>query len=503
MDNGRLLQGALVGRPSASAMVPGRTSIGTADMTWRIDIGDCLDVLRPVPAESVDACLCDPPAGIAFMGRDWDDARGGMDAWVEWLAVRLAEVRRVLKPGGACLVWAIPRTSHWTACAVERAGLLIGAYNEAKLYHAFGQGWNKHPRRIKPAMEEWIFAHAPISERTIEANVERWGLPYCGVEECRVAGVAQTPRSIRSARRFDDRNPDHGLVDPPLPHPAGRRPSTFLLSHAPGCRCVGEKHVHANQSHTVGSGKGPNEWFGGGIVRQSTADSDGLETVEAWECVEGCAVRLLDEQSGELHGAGNLSLGNPFDRDRNDGKSIFNTGAGAPSTLYDRGGTASRFFPTFPSDPFHYAAKECPSGRHAGAWDLLWAVDPSRPSGVRPVAAEEWEALSERERRRGNVHATVKSQGLMRWLVKLACPPNGTLIDPFAGSGSTLCAAVSTGRNAIGIEQEADYATIARARVEWAEKHPPKERKPKLPRTQPAAKVIQIRSAPEQMRLAL
>jgi site-specific DNA-methyltransferase (adenine-specific) len=69
-----------------------------------------------------------------------------------------------------------------------------------------------------------------------------------------------------------------------------------------------------------------------------------------------------------------------------------------------------------------------------------------------------------------NHHPTVKPIALMRWLVRLVMPPGGTVLDPFAGSGTTLMAAVLEGFNCIGIEREQDYIEIAGARIEWAKK---------------------------------
>jgi hypothetical protein len=101
--------------------------------------GDCLDVLRTLPDCSVDSVVTDPPAGVAFMGKDWDTDKGGRDAWVAWLASVLAECRRILKPGGHALVWALPRTSGWTHRAIEDAGLDV----RDCITHLFGSGFPK------------------------------------------------------------------------------------------------------------------------------------------------------------------------------------------------------------------------------------------------------------------------------------------------------------------------------------------------------------------------
>ena len=68
----------------------------------------------------------------------------------------------------------------------------------------------------------------------------------------------------------------------------------------------------------------------------------------------------------------------------------------------------------------------------------------------------------------GTAHPTVKPLALMRWLVRMVTPPGGTVLDPFAGSGTTLEAAMLEGFNVTGIEREADYLPLIRARIERA-----------------------------------
>ncbi len=67
---------------------------------------------------------------------------------------------------------------------------------------------------------------------------------------------------------------------------------------------------------------------------------------------------------------------------------------------------------------------------------------------------------------RANVHPTVKPTDLMAYLCRLVTPPGGTVLDPFMGSGSTGKAAVREGFAFVGIEREAEYLEIARARIE-------------------------------------
>lgn len=101
--------------------------------------GDCLEVLRTLPSDSLDSLVTDPPAGIAFMGKDWDKDKGGRAEWVAWMTDVMRECLRVLKPGAHGLVWALPRTAHWTATALEDAGFEV----RDCVTHLFGTGFPK------------------------------------------------------------------------------------------------------------------------------------------------------------------------------------------------------------------------------------------------------------------------------------------------------------------------------------------------------------------------
>jgi DNA modification methylase len=85
-----------------------------------------------------------------------------------------------------------------------------------------------------------------------------------------------------------------------------------------------------------------------------------------------------------------------------------------------------------------------------------------------------------------NNHPTVKSVALCSWLTRLVCPPGGTILDPFAGSGSIGVAAILEGFDYIGIELDEHFVDIARRRLAWAEKHPevfaPKKQKASRPK---------------------
>ena len=110
-------------------------------MSFNIHVGECLEVLKTLEANSIDAMVTDPPAGVAFMGKAWDGDKGGRRQWVAWLAEIMGEALRVLKPGGHAVVWSLPRTSHWTGWALEDAGFEVRDCGQ--LFHAFGSGFPK------------------------------------------------------------------------------------------------------------------------------------------------------------------------------------------------------------------------------------------------------------------------------------------------------------------------------------------------------------------------
>ena len=110
--------------------------------------------------------------------------------------------------------------------------------------------------------------------------------------------------------------------------------------------------------------------------------------------------------------------------------------------------------PTVKPSRFFYCAKASISERDIGCEGL-----PAKTAAIY--------GLGGRKPRR-NTHPTVKPVDLMRWLIRLACPPDGVVLDPFAGSGSTGIAALEEGCRFMGVERDPEYARIARARLTHA-----------------------------------
>jgi DNA modification methylase len=424
-----------------------------------VHVGDALAVLRTLPARCVDAIVTDPPAGINFMQKEFDSDRGGRVQWVAWLAAIMAEALRVLKPGGHVLVWALPRTSHWTACALEDAGFEI----REKLYHLFASGfpksldiskaidhlagaerdvigarvyadgtkghistcmhegylrpymqdsslqknetlpatpeakqWDGWGTALKPAVEEWILCRRPLSESSVAKNVLKWGTGGLNIGAARIGSELRENRGMSSLGVMHD---DTWQAKKITTSAFGRWPSHLLLSHAAEC----------------------------------LPDA----------CVESCPIFDLDRQSeARRRGAAPQFA-----------EATYSLKAGG-----DRG--ASRYF-----QQFYYSPKASREERNLGCETL-----PARR--VAHMGHEHFESDQVTQRfvtqPQANIHPCVKPQLLMRWLCRLITPPHGIILDPFTGSGSTGVAAIAAGFQFIGVELDPEYAAIAHARIEYA-----------------------------------
>lgn len=404
-----------------------------------IHVGDCRAILPTFDADSVDAVVTDPPYELGFMGKGWDRQGVAFDPET-WRAVK-----RVMKPGAPLLAFGGTRTWHRLAVAIEDAGFQI----IDSLMWLHGQGFPKHKTLLKPGWEPVIVAKKP-------------GTGGLQVEACRIGGGGQTTYSARISGDYAGTGYRTGTIQgKEIPSALGRWPANVVLSHLPECVEVGTRRLKSNARPNVVGQDGASVGYEGGWspVKKSAlaADPDGLETIAAWECAEGCPVAMLDGQSGERKsGGGNKNRrtadwyeGGPF------------ASIEKPTIGGDTGG-ASRFF---------YCAKASRRERNAGLDGLPERTHRSYEGGPIVSADHPETAPGGHPTASANHHPTVKPLALMRWLVRLAAPADGLILDPFVGSGTTGIAASLEGFRFVGIEQSEEYAVIARRRI--AEATPP------------------------------
>jgi len=403
-------------------------------------LGDCLEVLRTLPDNSVDSVVTDPPYGLKFMGKKWDHDVPPVEVWAECL--------RVLKPGGHLLAFAGTRTQHRMACRIEDAGFEIrdmiawvygsgfpksldvskaidkaaGArghdavgFNAAGIGKSNGgskfrsdhpdyvkpvaiteaaQQWQGWGTALKPALEPITMARKPLVG-TVAANVLAHGTGALNIDGCRVGVEGGTSRSMQASY---PKNPD-GTED--------RSGSWARTGH---------------EILALDAGRWP-----------ANLIHDGSEEVLAGfpNVKGGTAVR---SNSG----------GNTFGGET--------PKPPMPDLGYNDTGSAARFF---------YCAKASRKDRnegceHMAAKPLHWSSGSQNPGSFQSEGTDKTSQ---------NNHPTVKPTDLMRYLCRLVTPPGGTVLDPFAGSGSTGKAAVREGFRFVGIEREAEYVEIARARI--------------------------------------
>lgn len=379
----------------------------------QIKLGDNVEIMRTYPDNYFDSIVTDPPAGIGFMGKAWDGDRGGRDSWILWMQGIAGECLRVIKPGGHCLVWALPRTSHWTMTAWENAGFEV----RDVVNHIFGSGfpksrnvakdidhmvtefdeWSDEPvsdqaeqwdgwgTALKPAVENWILLRKPISEKNVAANVLRWGVGGINIDATRVAGVKpqMTNTSFESWRNLEGRD-DRQKPDQTYDAEQGRWPANVVTD--------GSDEVLFYFPST-----------------KSTSGKKNDRTCTSWVT----DFKPLDGETG-----------------------------------YDDSGSAARFF---------YVAKPSRAEREFGLED-----SPLHPIPFMQKAngAGESSMPEKNPNPRANNHPTVKPISLMTYLIKLITPPDGLVLDCFAGTCTTLMACHDVGMRGIGIEIDPDYVAI-------------------------------------------
>lgn len=421
---------------------------------------------------------------------------------------------------------------------------------------------------LKPAHEPIILAQKPIAEKSIAANLAKWGVGGLNIAATRIEG-ASTMRSNRAELGYHGGNL---ATEYTTGSAQGRWPANVIL----GCACAGETHdpdcavalldqqsgERPTGKPTVGSRDSGEYWRagGGGYATKGRSLVGGGDTggasrffatfdfshedllfsrakaiLEAWNCdlattaddhsslsngavgsalnraaiaaslgarrlsaltVHGTTItptklrQLCESVIGLILSSESAFLPETQHVRHTPPRSLAN-GAASPKPTDTTTITTARLtsdgcavdvtLEAMPTNSVHgaadsptrfkYCAKSSRAERDAGL-DALPLVTPAAITASAAGSARRDSPRTGAGRTSGgrNTHPTVKPQKLLSWLCRLVTPPGGTILDPFAGSGSTGVAAVMEGCTFIGIERETAYLEIIRARLAWAER---------------------------------
>lgn len=419
--------------------------------------GDCLDELARIPDESIDAVVTDPPYGLAntdpvhvvealtrwaqgdhdfipsgrgFMGKEWDAFVPPPAVW--------DECARILKPGGHLLAFAGSRTFDLMTLSIRFAGFEV----RDSIAWLYGSGFPKSMDVSKAidkaagAEREVVSTGKPVKRMIPGADQVATGSWI--KDNGRTFTPTETAPATDAAREWQG----WGTALKPAFEPivVGRKPlgektvAANVLAYGTGALNIDATRISGESTKRRNAAE--MGYHGGNTSTDYEAGSDAGRW-PANVALDESQAAALDVQSGTKMSRGHT----PRARKGASVDAVYGLGHGGQAAIVEahaeESGGASRFFYVAPIDEleerFIYGAKA--------------------PKSERPVVD-------------GVAHPTVKSLKVMRWLCRLVTPPGGIVVDPFAGSGTTLEAAYLEGFESIGVEMTPEYWPLIAARIE-------------------------------------
>jgi len=386
--------------------------------------GDCLEKLKDLNNDSIDSIITDPPYGIKFMGKKWDVDCPSVEVWEECL--------RVLKPGAHLLSFSGTRTIDFIMGRIRKAGFEI----RDTITWLYGSGFPKSHNIGKSIDKKLGNKREEYLDNIAYEDSDCWGIPNKNS-----SGEDKNPTSYKipveknggnyggkriRSKGFSDWEGWGTALKPACEFIVmSRKPfkgavAYNVLKYGTGAINIDECRVETQDNLARDQAKEQKGIMSMGLKNIGKINNSSFGRWPANLILDEEAGKLLDEQSGIS------KSDNPNRKPKKGGyQTKYVNGEfkrHVNSSIFTDMGGASRFF---------YVAK-----------------------------------ASKKERGQNNNHPTVKPIKLMEYLCTLVTPTNGTILDPFMGSGSTGIAAKKLGFNFIGIELNKEYYNIAKKRIE-------------------------------------
>jgi site-specific DNA-methyltransferase (adenine-specific) len=472
--------------------------------------GDCIEQMRTLEADSVDAIVTDPPYGLEFMGKEWDGFGTplGFQTWSEQWA---REALRVLKPGGHLLAFGGTRMYHRLASGIEDAGFEI----RDTLMWLYGSGFPKS-LDVSKAIDKvngqtgrpfkftgWMRTTGLTARQINEATQTQMGSHYLTHP---TQPAIPTPEIWATLRPLCADVP--AWVDELVARIAAEREVTGVRDVPIGHAFAGEVYGNTSDSKEVNitapSTAAAKKWQGWGTALKpavepivlarkpliGTVAENVLTHGTGALNIDASRIRYLSEREraevnartgpnsryrpqtgGGVTGAMS-ALG---ERHTDDVTSPLGRWPAnilldeeAAAMLDDQSGVSKDGVAVMRNGK---VAKNTVYGGGIGSYPVGTpdlghggAGGASRFFYVAKASRSERNAGLER-----NIHPTVKPVALMKYLIRLVVPKGGVVLDPFLGSGTTAVAAIEEGVEWIGCEREPEYLEIIEARVAAAQ----------------------------------
>jgi site-specific DNA-methyltransferase (adenine-specific) len=411
-------------------------------MTYQILHGNNLDILPTLADNSIDSIVTDPPYELGFMGKKWDSSgiAYSVELWQQCL--------RVLKPGGHLLSFGGTRTYHRVAVAIEDAGFEL----RDSIAWLYGSGFPKS-LDVSKAIDKAAGAEREvIATRTLK---DIRGGNYNGSQPTMQHNY--TAPATHDAKQWQG----WGTALKPAFEPVivARKPIEGTVANNVLKWGTGGLNIDGSRigTETISTHNAPKGSFAGGEPDRGSDTSSYKEHTGRWPAniiLDPYTAELLDEQSGTTKDGTHIGRNRVGDKPNG----VYGTyKAETKDVGYGGSGGASRFF---------YVAKASKRDRNEGLEELPLTKSGSYEARNRDSDKGQFDGTTPKAQ---NFHPTVKPTSLMEYLIKLVTPPNGKVLDPFTGSGSTGKAAILQGFDFIGIEMTEEYLPIIEGRLKHAE----------------------------------